>query len=50
LRPASRARSGFSAKLPDLDALDNYSLVKKRPITLPLLKELLANSQTQSSS
>jgi len=33
-----------------IDALDNYSLVKKRPITLPLLKELLANSQTHSSS
>lgn len=33
-----------------VDALDNYSLVKKRPITLPLLKELLANSRTQSSS
>ncbi len=31
-----------------VDALDNYSLVKKRPITLPLLKELLANSQTST--
>ncbi|MCX5591535.1 DnaA regulatory inactivator Hda [Alcaligenes endophyticus] len=28
-----------------VDALDTYSLVKKRPITLPLLKELLAYSQ-----
>lgn len=28
-----------------LDALDRYSLERKRPITLPLLKELLASSQ-----
>ena len=31
-----------------IDALDRYSLERHRPITLPLLKELLASSQAQA--
>ena len=31
-----------------VDALDRYSLERHRPITLPLLKELLASSQTET--
>jgi len=33
-----------------LDALDRYSLERQRPITLPLLKDLLATSQTSSDT
>lgn len=32
-----------------VDALDHYSLERHRPVTLPLLKELLASSQTPTS-
>jgi len=30
-----------------IDALDDYSLKTLRPVTLPLLKTVLAHSQTQ---
>lgn len=43
----SRDMSHLSALL---DALDRYSLQRHRPITVPLLKELLATRQTPSST
>src|SRR5690606_4662827 len=42
----SREMSHLSALL---DALDRYSLQRHRPISVPLLKELLATRQTPSS-
>jgi DnaA family protein len=42
----TRARRDMPALLAILDALDRYSLEAKRPVTVPLLRELLEADNT----
>jgi DnaA family protein len=45
----TRARRDMSALFATLDALDRYSLEAKRPVTVPLLRELLADHDRNST-
>jgi DnaA family protein len=42
----SRARRDMPSLIALIDALDLYSLETKRPVTLPLVRELLNQNQT----